>query len=626
MKKSTWFLVVVLLLVAFGMRMEKTAVLGIQADEGVHLVAAGRVAAGDVLYRDWFENRTPGVEWLLAAVFRVTGSHYFVGRVLTVLASALTVAGLIAAGKGALGQDAQRGLGVQAGLIAGFLFAIAPLPLFWSRYTMLEPFETAVATLSIACALNGLRTQEKRWWFAAMSLAGLAILSKQSGLVLLPLHAGLIGWLLIRRQFSLKQLLAWSAGMGIVLFLFMAVLLLQGAADDFLHLLSGVERLSPMVGLLEKMKVLGAWSWRQPAPALAVLGAVFLLWRRRLSTACILGWALIESAALFLPARLDLDWGGVSQYVLPAVAALSLLAGVGLMTGWQLAGRRRFGRIAWSLVVVGVGMVVWPGWVGDFDFALRQVGYPQPDIVVEQNIGRVLSLVSEENQPIVVLANGAFYHWANRPPAAKFFHVPGFLSDSYLAEEADDSLQAALRDAETGALLVSRMHLDRRLSTPVVDTMRQYWMPVHLFWYPYQQDVFLFMRRPRPSGQLPLATYDGGISLTAVHPQKLNDTSLLVQLEWMAHEPQTTNYTVFVHLLGPDGVLVAQSDAMPMAGFAPTTTWERETAVSDGHWLEYPDVDIADGYVLSIGLYQAETGQRLLLSDGADAFVVPLEE
>ena len=60
-----WAIVVVLLLFAFGARLEKTAVLGLQADEGVHLFAAERIAAGEVLYTDLFENRTPGLNGCL---------------------------------------------------------------------------------------------------------------------------------------------------------------------------------------------------------------------------------------------------------------------------------------------------------------------------------------------------------------------------------------------------------------------------------------------------------------------------------------------------------------------------------------------------------------------------------
>lgn len=62
-----------MLLTAFGVRTFRLAQLGAQSDEGVHITIAERLAAGDVLYLELFENRTPGVEWLLALFFKVAG-------------------------------------------------------------------------------------------------------------------------------------------------------------------------------------------------------------------------------------------------------------------------------------------------------------------------------------------------------------------------------------------------------------------------------------------------------------------------------------------------------------------------------------------------------------------------
>jgi hypothetical protein len=70
-------------------------------------------------------------------------------------------------------------------------------------------------------------------------------------------------------------------------------------------------------------------------------------------------------------------------------------------------------------------------------------------------------------------------------------------------------------------------------------------------------------------------------------------------------------YTVFVHLLDPEGALAAQHDAMPMAGRAPTTCWAPGEVVTDVHEITVPD-DAAPGvYTLTAGMYRLETGARL---------------
>jgi hypothetical protein len=86
---------------------------------------------------------------------------------------------------------------------------------------------------------------------------------------------------------------------------------------------------------------------------------------------------------------------------------------------------------------------------------------------------------------------------------------------------------------------------------------------------------------------------------------------LRLTLVWRARAPMRHPYTVFVHLLDPEGALAAQHDAMPMAGRAPTTCWAPGEVVTDVHEITVPD-DAAPGvYTLTAGMYRLETGARL---------------
>ncbi len=110
-------------------------------------------------------------------------------------------------------------------------------------------------------------------------------------------------------------------------------------------------------------------------------------------------------------------------------------------------------------------------------------------------------------------------------------------------------------------------------------------------------------------------------NVIALEGVELPDTAqpgegLALRLQWASLEPTATDYTVFVHVVGPDGERVAQKDQQPMGGFAPTHAWAAGQKVLDGVTVELP-AELAPGeYEVRIGLYAGET--RLPVSrDGA---------
>lgn len=96
---------------------------------------------------------------------------------------------------------------------------------------------------------------------------------------------------------------------------------------------------------------------------------------------------------------------------------------------------------------------------------------------------------------------------------------------------------------------------------------------------------------------------------------------LEVGVEWesVAHTP--TDYTVFVHLIAPDGTQIAQSDSQPMGNDTPTHLWDAGERFLDTHTLTLP-ADAPDGiYEVRVGMYTAEGG-RLPVSTGGDFVLV----
>lgn len=96
-------------------------------------------------------------------------------------------------------------------------------------------------------------------------------------------------------------------------------------------------------------------------------------------------------------------------------------------------------------------------------------------------------------------------------------------------------------------------------------------------------------------------------------------------LYWQADGPTDVDYTVFVHLLGPDGRPHGQVDRVPGGGSAegeaPTTSWAPGQVVVDT--LAVPvAVDAPAGiYHVAIGMYDAASGGRLPVSDDSGHFL-----
>jgi len=77
---------------------------------------------------------------------------------------------------------------------------------------------------------------------------------------------------------------------------------------------------------------------------------------------------------------------------------------------------------------------------------------------------------------------------------------------------------------------------------------------------------------------------------------------------------------VTVQLFDAAGGMVAQHDAEPGSGFAPTTGWQPSEAIIDRHGVPVPDPLPPGTYTLQLALYHAWEGDRLPVTlDGQSA-------
>jgi hypothetical protein len=105
-----------------------------------------------------------------------------------------------------------------------------------------------------------------------------------------------------------------------------------------------------------------------------------------------------------------------------------------------------------------------------------------------------------------------------------------------------------------------------------------------------------------------------------VHP----GGTISLTLYWQATGTSPQPYTVFVHLIDPlSGSLHGQGDAEPAGGLLPTTGWIRDEYLVDPHTVTADAAMPPGTYRVAVGLYDAATGQRLILADGSDQYLLP---
>jgi hypothetical protein len=84
-------------------------------------------------------------------------------------------------------------------------------------------------------------------------------------------------------------------------------------------------------------------------------------------------------------------------------------------------------------------------------------------------------------------------------------------------------------------------------------------------------------------------------------------------LFWRTDAPVRGEYRVFIHNLGADGQVVAQSDTGPMNGLYPTYAWLPDQIIADSHSIGLAESTRA----LAIGLYDPVSQGRLMVIDAS---------
>ncbi len=100
-------------------------------------------------------------------------------------------------------------------------------------------------------------------------------------------------------------------------------------------------------------------------------------------------------------------------------------------------------------------------------------------------------------------------------------------------------------------------------------------------------------------------------SITVETPEASPGGTVIVTARWRGLKPMDEDFTVFVHLLGPDGLVHGQVDAWPVQGTLPTTQWPINEPIADRFEVRVPDDAPRGEYKVEVGWYLLATLDRL---------------
>ncbi|MEA3374685.1 MAG: glycosyltransferase family 39 protein [Chloroflexota bacterium] len=148
---------------------------------------------------------------------------------------------------------------------------------------------------------------------------------------------------------------------------------------------------------------------------------------------------------------------------------------------------------------------------------------------------------------------------------------------------------------------------DRTLATvEVVPRPREFTLPEEI---PHPMDVTFGQAIHLRGCSVPRASVGPGETIPLI-------------LYWQADGPTERSYTLFVHLVDPQGELAGQVDRVPGGGAAPTSSWAEGQVIVE----EIPLAVAADAgagpHRIAVGFYDAAYGKRLFAVD-ADGHVLP---
>jgi len=204
----------------------------LHVDEATFLVIGNYIKNGSVMYKDYGNNKFPGIFYLAALVFSITGKSFMAARILTYIIQAISAIIIFVLGTKIKNKN--------VGMIAAILFLIGVyLPDFQGYLYMTESY---VVFFSLVSILFFLKDSHHAKFISGLAL-GIGMIFKQTAVLIFGVYFLFYLLRLKSRENrtknyiknTTKNLVLISSGAAIPLIITFTYFLITGAANEMLH-------------------------------------------------------------------------------------------------------------------------------------------------------------------------------------------------------------------------------------------------------------------------------------------------------------------------------------------------------------------------------------------------------
>lgn len=589
-------------------------------DEGIHVLLARLLAAGFEPYRELFVSYPPLFVWSLELPWRIWG---------TIQAIQFLMVGYALLGIVAVGVLAFHLGDWLAGLIAATLISFSATYLSGSRAVMTEVPSVAVAAVSMVLAA-GYYWSGRRGWLLASGLAMSASLMLK---VLSPFVLGTIPLMLFVRQLeqrkpsavTLRNLirdgLIWGVGLLTPLLI---ILILYDARAMYRQVIAFRldARIAYREDLAENLSMVLAFSRDNLPVVLAMfLGASVIVRKSWRTGWFVLVWLVVAVAFTLVQVPLR------EKHLPLLLPPMTVLAGVGLANSWYTVSsiwRRQQSLTALVSMVLAVLITVGYFWQISNEFvSFRQIKttpLDENDLMLAEYLRRFTS-----PNDCVITDNPSLAFFAGRLVPPNLSEVSSArLRSGYLTY--DELVTATeVHGCQVVAPVAKRL---KRTRQDFVEWAKERFLGLWL--YDGGTEVLLAQPIIEPQPSHPLqATFAGQVKLVGVDvvPEDVGTSrAIYLSLYWLALQPFTTDYAIFVHLRDGNNDTLVNGDHQPYNNLVPTTRWPVGQVVKETIRLDLPPGLPEGEYQIVVGLYSLDTLERLPVNNdtsGENGVVIP---
>lgn len=607
-RRLSWLSLLGILWLAMVLRVYCLPCQSLRGDEGLTYVYGGRSLPEMIEIVTVTSPHPPLYYALMHVWMRLAGSSEFALRFPSVLTSTLLVAAAAQLGR-ALG-------GARLGLLVGLLATINPYQVFYAQDARSYPLITALGALSTWWLWHALHTGRRRAWAVYGALLVLFMYTHYYFFLIVAFQALFVAWYTWRTR---CRPFAFLAAVGLAGLLYLPWLVVSWqlissykGAGERPDLLAAVVR--PLLAFAGGQLLHAPWSWLNGVSMAGLIGlGAAGLWRFRRSAALLTGlYLIVPMLAVYAASRFKSVFD--ERYLILASPAFLILAAAGIQ---QMARHK-------------VGLPLRPVLVGALTVGLLSSGglalgnyYFDPEFAKSPPWSDALAYIARKARP-----GDALVYTAPLPPILYYNaeRLPAYLVPSEQRSAPDQTvveLQQVL--GEYARIWLIPTDVQRRPAAALVEPWldrhsarldQVFFRQIHIGLYQPAAAFFASMiRQPTEFDDgIQLEGFrlaDGSASTYVIRPGE----RLPLTLVWRARQTPKLAYTVFTHLVGPDGQLWGQWDNPPVRGSYPTKEWSPGEVVFDQYQLPVKDEAPAGRYRLLVGMYDAGSGARLAVLD-----------